>query len=259
MVAFHLSGQVPAVADLPTLISDMPTTRSSKEEYIEELFASIAPRYDLLNSLLSFNRHKYWRSFAVRQCRLAPGDKALDVAAGTLDFSIELSKVVSPSGEVMAVDFCRPMLEIGRRKVENLGVGNITLIEGNAEHLPVPSNSFRAATIGFAMRNVDSVERTLAEMTRAVEPGGRVVCLELAKPQGPLFKRVYNLYFYRMLPLVGGLVNRSKEPYAYLPASLKTFHSREELSRVMTKVGLADIEVHDLTGGIVAVHVGTKK
>ena len=237
----------------------MSETKPSKEQYIEELFASIAPRYDMLNSLLSFNRHKYWRSFSVRQCRLSQGDRALDVAAGTLDFAVELTKAVGPSGEVVAVDFCRPMLDFGRQKIQRQCIANISLIEGNAEHLPVPSNSFRAATIGFALRNVADVECTVAEMTRAVEPGGRVVCLELARPQGPVFKHVYNLYFNRILPFVGGLVSRGYESYAYLPASLRCFHTREELVRVMEKVGLADIEVHDLTGGIVAVHAGTKR
>jgi len=233
--------------------------RPPKEEYVEKLFTSIAPRYDLLNSLLSFNRHKYWRAFSVRQCRLSPSDRALDVAAGTLDFAVELSKAVGPSGEVVAVDFCRPMLELGRQKIERQGIANISAIEGNAEHLPVPSDSFRAATIGFALRNVADVERTIAEMARAVEPGGRVVCLELARPQGPVFKHIYNLYFNRVLPFIGGLISRSHESYAYLPASLRSFYTREELTRVMKKVGLADIEVHDLTGGIVAVHIGTKK
>jgi demethylmenaquinone methyltransferase / 2-methoxy-6-polyprenyl-1,4-benzoquinol methylase len=233
--------------------------KPSKEEYVEELFASIAPRYDMLNSLLSFNRHKYWRSFSVRQCRLSQGDRALDVAAGTLDFAVELSKTVGPAGEVVAVDFCRPMLDFGRQKIQRQCITNISLIEGNAEHMPVPSNSFRAATIGFALRNVADVERTIAEMARAVEPGGRVVCLELARPQGPIFKHIYNLYFNQILPCVGGLVSRTDGPYAYLPASLRSFCTREELVGVMEKVGLADIEVHDLTGGIVAVHVGTKR
>ncbi len=230
-----------------------------KEQYVARLFASIAPRYDLLNSILSFNCHKRWRAFAVRQCGLHPGDRALDVCAGTLDFAVELSKAVGPSGEVVGVDFCRPMLDLGRRKLRKRGMGNILLVEGNAECLPVRSNSFAAATIGFALRNVVSVENTLAEMVRALKPGGRVGCLELAKPEGRIFARVYNLYFYHILPLVGGIINRRREPYEYLPASLTAFYSREELSQIMEKVGLADIRVHDLTGGVAAVHVGIKK
>ncbi len=231
----------------------------SKEQYIEELFSSIAPRYDLLNTILSFNCHKSWRRFAVAKCGLSPGDSALDVAAGTLDLSIELAGAVSTTGSVVGVDFCKPMLDIGRRKIERRGIDNISAVYGNAEHLPVPSNSFTAATIGFALRNVASIENTLAEMTRAVKPGGRVVSLELAKPVWPVFREIYALYFQRILPLVGGAINKKREPYQYLPESLARFCSREELSQIMQKVGLTDIRIYNLTGGIVAVHVGVKK
>ena len=237
----------------------MRTQHESKERYVEALFASIAPRYDLLNSILSFNCHKRWRAFAVRQCSLSPGDAALDVCAGTLDLAIELSRPVGPTGRVVGVDFCRPMLEVGRRKLEKRRIGNVFPVEGNAERLPVPSGSFRAATIGFALRNVASVENTLAEMARVVKPGGRVVSLELAKPEGPVFRRLHRLYFYHVLPVIGGAVNRRREAYQYLPESLERFQSREELSEMMRNVGLGDVRVHDLAGGAIAVHVGIKQ
>lgn len=237
----------------------MSTSEMQKQQHIERLFASIAPRYDLLNSLLSFNRHKCWRRFAVRQCDLWPGDTALDVCVGTGDFAIELARAVGKHGRVVGVDLCRPMLDLGLKKIRWQRIHNVCLSEGNAQTLPVPSNSFRAATIGFALRNVVNVENTLSEMVRAVEPGGRVVSLELARPRWPVFRSMYNLYFYRLLPLIGWAIHGRREPYAYLPASLATFHSREELSRIMAKVGLADVKVFDLTGGIVSVHVGVKK
>ena len=231
----------------------------SKEQYIERLFASIAPRYDLLNSVLSLNLHKEWRKYAVNQCNLWPGDKALDVCAGTLDFAIELSRAVGASGSVTAVDFCRPMLEVGEKKLLKKGINNVSPIEGNAECLPLPSESFQAATIGFALRNVSSVEKTVSEMARAVCKGGRVVCLELALPQRGLFRSVYGLYLNRILPFIGGAVNGKREPYQYLPASVASFCSREELAGIMEKVGLAEIAIYDLTGGAATVHVGTKK
>ena len=237
----------------------MATNGVSKQQHVEQLFASIARRYDLLNSILSFNHHKRWRAFAVQQCRLWSGDRALDVCAGTLDFAIELSRAVGPTGKVVGIDFCRPMLDVGRRKLEKRRIRNVSLAEGNAERLPVPSNSFWAATIGFALRNVASVENTLSEMARVVEPGRRVVCLELARPNGRLFGPVYNLYFRRILPLIGGAINGNREAYEYLPESVARFYSREELSQAMENVGLADVEVYNLSGGVVAVHVGTKR
>ena len=230
-----------------------------KEQYIERLFASIAPRYDLLNSILSFNCHKGWRKFAVSRCGLWPGDRALDVCAGTLDFAIELARVVGRNGEITAVDFCRPMLEVGRKKLAERGIENVTAIEGNAESLPLPPESFQAAIIGFALRNVSSVEKALSEMARVVSPGGRVVCLELAVPRGRLFRPIYGLYFNRILPFIGGALNGKREPYEYLPASVADFCSREELAGIMEKIGRTDIAIYDLTGGAATVHVGTKR
>lgn len=194
----------------------------------------------------------------MRQCGLRIGGKALDVAAGTLDLALAMSDAVGSSGEVVAVDFCRPMLDIGAKKLARSGKTNVTLVEANAQHMPLPSNAFDAAGIAFGLRNMADVEAVLAEMARVVRPGGRVVCLELAKPRGPIFRQLYNLYFHSMLPLIGGMVNRRRGPYDYLPASVQSFCSREELAALMAKVGLTDIQVHDLTCGVAAVHVGTK-
>ena len=236
----------------------MTISYKSKEEYVKNLFSSIALRYDLLNTILSFNCHKRWRRFAVRMCGLHPGDSALDVAAGTLDFAIELSNMVGASGNVTAIDFCLPMLETGLLKLRKRKINGIAVVEGNAEHLPFADNMFNAATIGFALRNVSSIENTFFEMARVVKPGGKVVSLELAKPTNTLFRFVYEFYFYKALPLIGGFFNGRLEPYRYLPESLKNFKTRDEISQIMRQSGLDDIKVYDLTGGIVAVHVGTK-
>lgn len=230
-----------------------------KGQHIEEMFASIAERYDLLNTLLSFNCHKRWRRFAVRQCALKPGDQALDVCAGTLDLAIELSRTVGPSGEVVGVDFCRPMLEVGLRKLSKRGIENISAVVGSAERLPVESDSFQAATIGFALRNVESIERTIGEMARAVESGGRVVCLELAKPEGRLSTLIHRGYSRRILPFVGGLIGGTREPYEYLPKSMAEFRTKKEIASIMEDSGLIDIQVYGLTGGVVSVHVGVKR
>lgn len=229
-----------------------------KEVFVEELFSSIAPKYDFLNSLLSFGIHKAWRAYAVKCCRLSSGDAALDVAAGTCDLAIRLSKSVGRDGRVVAVDFCRPMLEVGKKRIEKLNIKNVEVLFGNAKALPAEADTFQASITGFALRNVDDIPAALREMARVTVPGGRVVLLELAKPEGPVFGRLYNFYFERMLPVIGGAISRRFKPYKYLPASLKSFCSREEIAQMMIEAGLHDISIHNLTGGIAAVHVGVK-
>jgi demethylmenaquinone methyltransferase/2-methoxy-6-polyprenyl-1,4-benzoquinol methylase len=228
---------------------------AKKAKYVHRMFASIAPRYDLLNTLLSLNRDRYWRKFAVERSGLLPGGSAIDVATGTGKLAIELAKVVGPDGKVVGVDFCREMLDIAEEKCRGLC---IEVAEGNAQELPYPDNEFDLATIGFALRNVESIEKTLEEMTRVVKSGGRIISLEFTQPDNVLFRGLYYLYFFRFLPVVGRMVSRDKEAYSYLPASVAGFLSKKELGDVMEGIGLKDIEIYSLTGGIVAVHIGVK-
>jgi len=230
-------------------------TMAKKAKYVHKMFSSIAPRYDLLNTLLSLNRDRYWRRFAVERSGITQGGHALDVATGTGKLAIELANAVGPSGKVVGVDFCREMLDIAKEKCRGLCV---ELAEGNAQKLPYPDNEFDLATVGFALRNVESVEKTLEEMARVVKPGGRVISLEFTQPDNVLFRGLYYTYFFRFLPLVGRIVSRDKEAYSYLPASVAGFLSKGELGDVMERIGLKDIEIYSLTGGIVAVHIGVK-
>jgi len=228
---------------------------SKKAKHVHEMFSSIAHRYDLLNTLLSLNRDKHWRRFAVEQSGLAPSGTALDVATGTGELAIELAKAVGPEGKVVGVDFCKEMLDIAGEKCRGLC---IELAEGNARELPYPDGTFDSATIGFALRNVESIEKTLGEMARVVKPGGRVISLEFTQPDNRLFRRLYYVYFFKILPIVGGIISRNKEAYSYLPGSVARFPGKMELKEIMEKAGLEDIEIYPLTGGIAAVHVGVK-
>ena len=237
---------------------DAPRSGRAKERYVEGLFAAIAPKYDLLNSVISFNRHRRWRRFAVKAAGLAPGDLALDVAAGTGDFSFELAEAVGGTGSVVAVDFCAPMVEIGRRKSERRGYGNISWMLGNATGLPFEADVFDCAVIGFALRNVASAQRTIAEMARVIKPGGRVVSLEINKPTSALFRPIWAAYFYGLLPGLARALGGKREAYTYLPDSVKRFYSRQELSQIMLDSGLEDVRVYDLTMGVVCAHVGRK-
>lgn len=235
-----------------------PPAGRAKEEYVERLFSSIAPRYDLLNSVISFNRHRAWRKFSVRTAKVKPGDFALDVAAGTGDFSFDLAEAVGGDGSVIASDFCAPMAEIGVKKTQARGLTNVSWALANAMELPFASNTFDCAVIGFGLRNVASVPQAVSEMTRVIKPGGRVLSLEINKPVSMLFKPLWMLYFYGLLPSFARIFGGKREAYTYLPDSVKRFYSRQELSQIMLDSGLVDIEVNDLTMGVVCVHVGVK-
>ncbi|MBC7347041.1 MAG: bifunctional demethylmenaquinone methyltransferase/2-methoxy-6-polyprenyl-1,4-benzoquinol methylase UbiE [Clostridia bacterium] len=237
----------------------LPDGYSSKEDYVRDLFESIAHRYDLLNTLLSFNRDKYWRRFAVARTGLRAGGTALDVCCGTGSLALELARVAGTGGRVVGVDFAPRMLAEAKRRLGRRPEGRIIeLICGNAVALPFADDTFDCATIGFALRNVPSIERTIQEMQRVVKPGGRVVSLELAKPGAFGFKQLYYLYFNHLVPLLGRLGVGRRGPYSYLPHSLKDFPHQREILALFRRVGLEDVALYELTGGIVAVHVGTK-
>ncbi len=222
------------------------------------MFAAIAGRYDLLNHLLSGHVDKRWRRLVARKLRKSigsPGAQILDVACGTGDLSLTLSKTIG--ARVVGTDFCRPMLEIAAGKTASLDLA-IPLIEGDALRLPFRDCSFEAATIAFGLRNLSDVERGLAELRRVLKPGGYVAVLEFSKPVVPGFRLLFNVYFTRVLPLVGGLVSGSKSAYQYLPHSVTRFPDQQELSLLMRKVGFESVEYENLTGGIAALHTGRR-
>jgi demethylmenaquinone methyltransferase/2-methoxy-6-polyprenyl-1,4-benzoquinol methylase len=228
-----------------------------KRDRIRRMFGRVARGYDRLNGILSMGMHHRWRRFAVRECALPPsGARVLDVAVGTGDFAIEAAGAL---GTAVGVDPCEPMLQEGRAKLARLGLSQrIRLVAGEAEALPVPSEAFDGATIGFGLRNVTDIDATFAEMARAVRPGRRVVALEIARPRNPLIRAGFYLYFYRLSPLLARLLGGDAQAYQYLPNSLTTFKTREELCDSMRRAGLTDVHYHDLNGGTVCVHVGTK-
>jgi demethylmenaquinone methyltransferase/2-methoxy-6-polyprenyl-1,4-benzoquinol methylase len=233
--------------------------QDDKAKYIHRMFSCIAGRYDFLNTLLSLNRDKAWRRFAVAKSGLKPGGTAIDVATGTGKLAIELAKVVGPKGRVVGVDFSEKMLDRARINIANTGYKEvIELVIERAENLPFSDNTFDCATIGFALRNVTDIKKTLEEMKRVVKPSGRVISLEFTQPKNWLFRKIYYFYFFKILPFVGGIISGKREAYTYLPNSVVNFPSQEKLKEIMEGTGLKDIKIYILTGGIVAVHVGTK-
>ncbi|MNW50455.1 Demethylmenaquinone methyltransferase [compost metagenome] len=237
----------------------MNTTSSKpKEQFVHSVFQSIAPKYDIMNDILSFRRHKAWRKFTMAKMNMSQGDSAVDLCCGTCDWTISMAQ--ASGGHITGLDFSENMLEFGRRKVEESKLtDNITLVQGNAMELPFEDNSFDYATIGFGLRNVPDLYQVLSEMKRVVKPGGMVVCLELSKPTWQPFKGLYYFYFQKVLPLLGKLLAKRYEQYKWLPESLAQFPGREELKQTFSEIGLADVQAYPLTGGIAALHIGTKE
>ncbi|WP_036696332.1 demethylmenaquinone methyltransferase [Paenibacillus taiwanensis] len=235
-----------------------PKTGKSKEEHVHAVFESIAPKYDIMNDILSFRRHKAWRAYTMRKMNVQPGQTALDLCCGTGDWTIQLAQA-SQTGAITGLDFSPHMLSFGQKKVDKLGLHNqIKLIEGNAMALPFADDSFDFVTIGFGLRNVPDFMQVIREMRRVVKPGGKVVCLELSKPTWQPFKGLYYFYFRNMLPLLGKLIAKRYDQYKWLPESLTTFPDHVQLAQMFREAGLERVEAKPFTGGIAALHIGTK-
>lgn len=230
----------------------------NKEQHVHAVFESIAPKYDLMNDVLSFRRHKAWRAFTMRKMNVQLGQSAIDLCCGTCDWTIDLAKA-SGTGQVVGLDFSEKMLEYGREKVEREGLSEqIRLVHGNAMDLPFEDDSFDFATIGFGLRNVPDIDVVLSEMRRVVKPGGKVVCLELSKPVVQPFKSIYYFYFENLLPLIAKWFTKRYEEYKWLPESLAQFPGRIELEGKFRDAGLTEVESYPLFLGIAALHIGKK-
>lgn len=234
------------------------TRLTEKGRAIRQMFDEIAPRYDLLNRLLSFGVDRRWRRVAVRQLAIPSGGRVLDVATGTGDVALEIARQTDPSVRIVGADFTQGMLVRGREKVAASPYRDrIELVNAPCEAIPHPEGTFDGATIAFGIRNVVDRERGLREMIRVLKPGGRVVVLEFATPRSWLFRKVYLCYFHQLLPRVGGMLSR-RGAYQYLPESVQEFPNRETFLKMMGEAGLTALRHIDLTGGIAVVYVGTK-
>ncbi|TWI58850.1 demethylmenaquinone methyltransferase [Halalkalibacter nanhaiisediminis] len=230
----------------------------TKEERVHQVFESIYKKYDVMNSVISFQRHKAWRKDTMKRMNVQNGDKALDVCCGTADWTIALAEAVGSTGKVEGLDFSKNMLKIGEQKVEERGLHQVTLKHGNAMELPYEDNSFDYVTIGFGLRNVPDYNQVLREMHRVVKPGGMVVCLETSQPTIPVFKQLYFFYFRRVMPVFGKLFAKSYDEYSWLQESTMSFPDREKLASMFHKAGFTNVEVKAYSGGVAAMHLGVK-
>lgn len=231
---------------------------AEKAGSVQRMFAAIAPRYDLLNHLLSLNQDRSWRRKAVD--RLLVGMPAnglyLDACAGTLDLSVEIAARPGFKGQVIATDFTYPMLAAGESKRTGKKIESAC---ADALRLPVRDGAFDGAIVGFGVRNLASVDAGLAELARVVRPGGKVVILEFTTPNWQPFRGLYLFYFRHVLPLIGRMVSKHESAYTYLPASVLQFPEPPELGQRMQAAGFAQVSWDMYTGGIVAAHSGIRK
>ncbi|MDL4840799.1 demethylmenaquinone methyltransferase [Aquibacillus rhizosphaerae] len=232
--------------------------QQSKEERVHHVFEKIYNRYDFMNSVISFQRHKAWRNDVMKRMNVQKGDKALDVCCGTGDWSFALAEAVGESGSVIGLDFSKNMLSIGQDKQDQLRLKQLDFKHGNAMDLPFDDNSFDYVTIGFGLRNVPDYVKVLNEMKRVVKPGGKVVCLETSQPTTIGFRQLYYFYFRFIMPLFGRLLAKSYKEYAWLHESAKDFPGKQKLEQLFRSVGLTNVNVKAYTGGVAAMHMGEK-
>jgi demethylmenaquinone methyltransferase/2-methoxy-6-polyprenyl-1,4-benzoquinol methylase len=229
----------------------------AKRAYVQRIFSQIAPRYDLLNHLLSFNIDKAWRRRAIAALGWprAPDGIYVDLCAGTLDVAAELSRQSGFVGRVIGADFAEPMLRAGVGKAPPSVVSPVV---ADAVDLPIPDNAASGAIVAFGIRNVADLDRGLREVHRVLAPGARFVILEFTTPRSSIVRGLYHLYFHHLLPQIGAVVSGHRTAYAYLPRSVANFPIEETLADRMRSAGFVDVNWRTLTFGVAAIHTGTK-
>jgi len=238
--------------------TERPTRQSGEfAGQVNRMFDRIAGHYDAMNSLMTAGLHHAWRQRTAARAELSEGDSALDVCCGTGDLALELAHHVGSTGTVIGCDFSEPMLELGRRKSVAGWATNVRFEYADALDLPYEDLRFDAVTVGFGVRNLADLDRGLAEMTRVLKPGGRLVILEITQPRRPPLSLFYSLWFDRIVPLLGALAG-DRDAYSYLPESVRSFPSPRGLAERMDAAGLQRIRVTVLAGGIIAIHSGQK-
>lgn len=230
-----------------------------KQTLVGNVFRSVAGNYDVMNDAMSLGIHRAWKWYAIAQSGVKEGHKVLDLAAGSADLAIKFAEKVGEHGEVVVTDINAAMLEQGRRRMADAGqAGNVEFCLVNAEQLPFADNYFDCITISFGLRNVTHKDRALAEMHRCVKPGGRVLVLEFSQPVNETFRRVYDAYSFNVIPMLGELIAKDRDSYQYLVESIRKHPPQDELKTMMLDAGFDHVRYHNLTGGVVALHIAYK-
>lgn len=230
-----------------------------KADRVADVFHSVAAKYDLMNDLMSGGIHRLWKKFTVELSGVREGNTVLDIAGGTGDLTLKFARLVGANGKVVLADINDSMLKVGRDKLTDKGIiGNVQYAQADAQSLPFPDNTFDCITIAFGLRNVTDKDKALQSMLRVLKPGGRLLVLEFSKPQNRLLEKAYDLYSFRLLPVIGKLVTNDADSYRYLAESIRMHPDQETLKGMMETVGFAECKYYNMTGGVVAIHKGIK-
>jgi demethylmenaquinone methyltransferase/2-methoxy-6-polyprenyl-1,4-benzoquinol methylase len=230
-----------------------------KTSLVRGVFESVAGNYDLMNDLMSMGVHRFWKRHFVATSGISTGQQVLDLAGGTGDIAALLSPVVGASGSVVLSDINQAMLEVGRRRLEDRGiVSNINYALANAESLPFPAQSFDAATIAFGLRNVTDKDKALRQILKVLKPGGKLHILEFSRVRPEPLKKIYDGYSFGVLPVLGKLFANDSESYQYLAESIRKHPPQSELAAMMREAGFKEVTYQNLSGGIVAIHRGSR-
>lgn len=232
---------------------------NDKQGMVKGVFRAVASNYDVMNDAMSLGVHRAWKWFAIAQSGVQAGDRVLDLAAGSGDLSLKFAQKVGEEGQVIVTDINEAMLEEGRKRLTNAGIaGNVNYCLVNAENLPFEDNSFDCISISFGLRNVTHKDLALSSMQRCLKPGGRVIILEFSQPTNETFRKIYDTYSFNVIPKLGEIISNDRESYQYLVESIRKHPPQEELKQMMLDAGFDRVRYHNLTGGVVALHIGYK-
>jgi demethylmenaquinone methyltransferase/2-methoxy-6-polyprenyl-1,4-benzoquinol methylase len=229
-----------------------------RDQYIHNIFTTVAPHLDKLTSGFSFGLDQYWRIRAIARSGISKGEQVLDVCSGTGKLAFLLSRRVGPGGSVMGADFCQEMLDLAKVRAGNR-YGNVSFIFSDAKKVPFPDSSFDAVTVAFGIRNIPDTEEALREFKRVLKPGGKFICLELTKPRAAWFRVLYEWYVFKIMPAIAMRVMKNGKPYVYLPRSIEAFHSPEAFERLIASCGFSDISAYPMTMGIATITRAVKQ
>ena len=229
---------------------------ADKARRVRGVFDSVASKYDLMNDLMSGGLHRLWKAYAVMVANVQPGQRVLDIAGGTGDLARAFAKKAGVSGQVVLTDINEAMLRTGRDRLLDAGLA-LPTVACDAEALPFASGQFDLVSVAFGLRNMTHKDRALCEMARVLKPGGRLLVLEFSQVAPPL-RKLYDLYSFNVLPRLGKLVTGDEASYRYLAESIRMHPAQEELKSLMKECGFGHVDYHNMTGGVVALHVGVK-